>query len=123
MMIIDGKKVAAEVRARVAVQVMKLKDKTGKVPGLAVVLVGDDPASAVYVRNKRKACEQAGINSYEHALPADTRQDKLLDLVEQLNREDAVNGILVQLPLPKRIDSKKVMETMEPLLFTLDSKT
>lgn len=114
MMIIDGKKVAAEVRARIAVQVSELKDKTGKVPGLAVVLVGDDPASAVYVRNKKKACQQAGINSFEHSLPSDTSQEKLLALVEELNRKDAVNGILVQLPLPEHMDSKKVLETIDP---------
>lgn len=114
MKIIDGKKVAAEIRAKVADQVKALKDKTGKSPGLAVVLVGDDPASAVYVRNKRKACEQAGVNSYEHSLPADTSQETLLAKVEQLNREDAVDGILVQLPLPKQIDSQRVLEAISP---------
>ncbi len=114
MMIIDGKKVAAEIRAKVGSQVKELKDRTGKVPGLAVVLVGDDPASAVYVRNKRKACEQAGINSYEHSLPIDTTQETLLARVEKLNRDDAVNGILVQLPLPKQIDSQEILETIDP---------
>ena len=113
-MIIDGKKVAAEIRAKVGSQVKELKDRTGKVPGLAVVLVGDDPASAVYVRNKRKACEQAGINSYEHSLPIDTTQETLLARVEKLNRDDAVNGILVQLPLPKQIDSQEILETIDP---------
>ena len=114
MKIIDGKKVAAEIRAKVADQVKALKDKTGKAPGLAVVLVGDDPASAVYVRNKRKACEQAGVNSYEYSLAADTSQETLLAKVEQLNREDAVDGILVQLPLPKQIDSQRVLEAISP---------
>ncbi len=114
MKIIDGKKVAAEIRAKVAGQVKALKDKTGKAPGLAVVLVGDDPASAVYVRNKRKACEQAGVNSYEYSLAADTSQETLLAKVEQLNREDAVDGILVQLPLPKQIDSQRVLEAISP---------
>ena len=114
MKIIDGKKVAAEIRAKVAGQVKALKDKTGKVPGLAVVLVGDDPASAVYVRNKRKACEQAGVNSYEHSLPADAPQATLLAKVDQLNRDDEVNGILVQLPLPKQIDSQVVLEAIDP---------
>ena len=114
MKIIDGKKVAAEIRAKVADQVKALKDKTGKAPGLAVVLVGDDPASAVYVRNKRKACEQAGVNSYEYSLAADISQETLLAKVEQLNREDAVDGILVQLPLPKQIDSQRVLEAISP---------
>jgi methylenetetrahydrofolate dehydrogenase (NADP+)/methenyltetrahydrofolate cyclohydrolase len=113
-MIIDGKKVAAEVREKVADQVNELKEKTGKVPGLAVVLVGDDPASAVYVRNKGKACEKAGINSYEHFLPADTQQKNLMELIDQLNNDDKVNGILVQLPLPIQIDSQKVLERIDP---------
>ncbi|MGV7220489.1 MAG: bifunctional methylenetetrahydrofolate dehydrogenase/methenyltetrahydrofolate cyclohydrolase FolD [Nitrospinales bacterium] len=111
---IDGKMVAAEVRERVASQVKDLKEKTGKVPGLAVVLVGDDAASAVYVKNKGKACEKAGINSYEHFLPADTPQKTLVDLIDQLNNEEKVNGILVQLPLPIQIDSQKVLERINP---------
>ena len=114
MTLIDGKKVSAEVRARVTDRVKELKEKTGKVPGLAVVLVGDDPASAVYVRNKKKACEQAGINSFEHRLSADIAQEELLALVEKLNQDETVNGILVQLPLPGQIDSKKIIEAIAP---------
>ncbi len=114
MTIIDGKKVSAEVRARVTDRVHELKEKTGKVPGLAVVLVGDDPASAMYIKNKKKACEQVGIKSFEHRLSADAKQEGLLALVEKLNQDETVNGILVQLPLPGQIDSKKILEAVAP---------
>ncbi len=114
MAIIDGKKVSAEVKERVTSEAKALKQKTGKSPGLAVVLVGDDPASSVYVRNKKKTCQQVGFQSFEHHLPADTSQEKLLALVQDLNRNDHVNGVLVQLPLPDHIDSEKVLEAIDP---------
>ena len=114
MAIIDGKKVSAEVKGRITAEAKALKQKTGKSPGLAVVLVGDDPASSVYVRNKKKTCQQVGFQSFEHHLPVDTSQEKLLALVQDLNRNDHVNGILVQLPLPGHIDSEKVLEAVDP---------
>ena len=110
--IIDGKALAATLRARVAAQVAAL-DGTVR-PGLAVVLVGDDPASAVYVRNKNRETEAAGMASFEHRLPADTPEAALLDLVGRLNRDPAVHGILVQLPLPDGIDSAKVLRAIDP---------
>ena len=112
--IIDGKKIAAAVREEVRREVAALRERTGRVPGLAAVLVGDDAASATYVRSKRKACEEAGIASWLHALPADTPQADLIRLVQELNREAAVHGILVQLPLPKPIDERTVLEVVDP---------
>jgi methylenetetrahydrofolate dehydrogenase (NADP+)/methenyltetrahydrofolate cyclohydrolase len=88
--------------------------KFGRAPGLAVVKVGDDPASAVYVRNKRKACEECGITSFAHDLPATASRGELLQLIELLNRDDAVDGILLQLPLPKGLDSTEIMDTIDP---------
>ena len=114
MQLIDGKKVAGTIKERVAARVQELKSKTGKVPGLAMVLVGEDPASAVYVRNKNKTCEQVGFQSFSHDLPADTGESELLDLVGGLNRNTAVDGILVQLPLPKQINSQRVLEAIDP---------
>lgn len=110
--IIDGKALAAKLRARVAAQVAAL-DGTVR-PGLAVVLVGDDPASAVYVRNKNRETEAAGMASFEHRLPDDTPEAELLALVDSLNRDPAVHGILVQLPLPDAIDSAKVLRAIDP---------
>jgi methylenetetrahydrofolate dehydrogenase (NADP+)/methenyltetrahydrofolate cyclohydrolase len=112
-MIIDGKAVAARVRAEVAARVAALKGR-GVATGLTVVRVGDDPASAVYVRGKRKACDEAGIVSVEHHLPAATSQAELLALVARLNADPAVHGILVQLPLPKQIDEQVVLEAISP---------
>ena len=106
--IIDGKAISAAVRADVAAEVAALKEK-GIVPGLAVIIVGDDPASRVYVNNKKKACAEAGIYSEEFALPADTTQDELLALVESLNNRSDINGILCQLPLPAQLDEKAVI--------------
>jgi methylenetetrahydrofolate dehydrogenase (NADP+) / methenyltetrahydrofolate cyclohydrolase len=114
MQIIDGKKVSEEIIEQIKIQTEEMKSSCGKVPGLAVVLVGDDPASAVYVRNKGKACERAGFNSYEHRLPADTSEADLLALVRKLNTDSEVNGILVQLPLPEGMDSQKVLEAIDP---------
>lgn len=112
--IIDGKAFAANLRARVAAGVEGFKAATGRVPGLAVVLVGDDPASAVYVRSKGKATREVGMQGFEHRLPADTTQETLIELVEQLNDDPAVDGILVQLPLPDGLDDKKVIDMIDP---------
>ncbi|MEI8395410.1 MAG: bifunctional methylenetetrahydrofolate dehydrogenase/methenyltetrahydrofolate cyclohydrolase FolD [Rhodospirillaceae bacterium] len=112
--IIDGKGFAARLRAGVAEQTAELTAKTGIVPGLAVVLVGDDPASAVYVRNKERALESAGLLSFDHRLPAATDQSSLLHLIEGLNRDPAVHGILVQLPLPRHIDTPTILAAIAP---------
>ncbi len=112
--IIDGKATAAALREAVAARVAALKERHGVTPGLAVVLVGEDPASQVYVRNKNEQTKQAGMRSFEHRLPADTPEAALLTLVSALNADPAVNGILVQLPLPKHIDSQKVLDAIDP---------
>ncbi len=114
MQIIDGKKVSAEVKAQVAKETEELKQQ-GITPGLAVVIVGDDPASRVYVNNKKKACEVVGFKSEEYALPAETTQEELLELVNTLNNKKDINGILVQLPLPKHLDEKEVIEAINPI--------
>ena len=114
MQIIDGKKVSAEVKERVRQQTLQLKNDYNITPGLAVVIVGDDPASRVYVNNKKKACEVVGFKSEEYALPAKTTQEELLDLVKTLNTKEDINGILVQLPLPKHLDDKAVIEAIDP---------
>ncbi|HRY07234.1 MAG TPA: bifunctional methylenetetrahydrofolate dehydrogenase/methenyltetrahydrofolate cyclohydrolase FolD [Hyphomicrobiaceae bacterium] len=112
--IIDGKAVAASVRAQVASEVTRLKAEHGLVPGLAVVLVGEDPASKVYVKNKALQTVETGMLSFEHKLPAETAEADLLALVDKLNKDPAVNGILVQLPLPKHINSEKVLNAIDP---------
>ncbi|EAQ96310.1 bifunctional methylenetetrahydrofolate dehydrogenase/methenyltetrahydrofolate cyclohydrolase FolD [Congregibacter litoralis] len=112
--IIDGKAAAQALRDRLAIEVSRIDAEHSWVPGLAVVLVGEDPASQVYVRNKGKQTAEAGMRSFEHKLPASTSERELLDLVESLNRDDAVNGILVQLPLPEHIDAQLVIETIDP---------
>lgn len=114
MQIIDGKKVSAQVKEQVANETKELKAK-GITPGLAVILVGDDPASRVYVNNKKKACELVGFKSVEYALPASTTQEELLALVEELNGRADINGILCQLPLPKGLDDNAVIEAISPL--------
>ena len=114
MVLIDGKKVSEEIRNRLAEEIQKLKKKTGKTPGLATVLVGDDPASAVYVRNKNKICGELGFQSFEKKLSADTSEEKLLQLVGELNSNKDIHGILVQLPLPNQIDSEKILEAIDP---------
>ena len=111
--LIDGKAVSSAVRERVKTQAAELTAK-GIQPGLAVIIVGDDPASRVYVNNKKKACAETGIYSEEHALPADTTQDELLALVKSLNGRSDINGILCQLPLPKHLDEKAVIEAIDP---------
>src|SRR5579885_1587292 len=112
--IIDGKGFAAGLRGRIATQVAALKAQHGVTPGLAVVLVGDDTASQVYVRNKVVQTREAGMASLEHRLPADTPAPALLGLIAELNRDQAVDGILVQLPLPPQIDSRQVIEAVDP---------
>jgi methylenetetrahydrofolate dehydrogenase (NADP+) / methenyltetrahydrofolate cyclohydrolase len=111
---IDGKAIAAKVRADVAADVARIKSEHGFVPGLAVVLVGEDPASSVYVRNKAKQTVEVGMESFEHKLSEDTTEATLLDLVAKLNADPKVHGILVQMPLPKHIDSLKVLESVDP---------
>ena len=111
---IDGKAAAAAVRARVADGVAEFRARTGRAPGLAVVLVGEDPASSVYVRSKGKATLEAGMESVEHKLAADTGEAELLALVERLNADPAVDGILVQLPLPPQIDAARVIAAIDP---------
>lgn len=112
--VIDGKAFAARVRAQVAAHVAHLRDEHGLVPGLAVVLVGEDPASQVYVRNKGTQTTEAGMQSFEHKLPADTSEADLLALIAALNADPAVHGILVQLPLPKHLDSDLVINSIDP---------
>jgi methylenetetrahydrofolate dehydrogenase (NADP+)/methenyltetrahydrofolate cyclohydrolase len=112
--LIDGRAFAARLRARVAEAVPPFAEATGRAPGLAVVLVGDDAASQIYVRSKGKATVAAGMASFEHRLPETTTQDELIALVEQLNGDEAVDGILVQLPLPAGIDDKAVIDTIDP---------
>lgn len=111
--IIDGKKVAAEVKARIAAEVAELK-KRGMTPGLAVIIVGEDPASQVYVRNKEKDCEEVGFFSQKFALPASATQEELLDLVRNLNERDDIHGILCQLPLPEGLDDSAVIGAIDP---------
>lgn len=112
--LIDGKQISAQVKEAVAEEVKQLKEQ-GIVPGLAVVLVGDDPASKVYVGSKEKACEQLGIYSEKHLLPAGTTEQELLALVEQLNAKPEVSGILVQLPLPKHINEETIINAISPI--------
>ena len=112
--LIDGKAAAAALRANVAVEVAKFRAATGRAPGLAVVLVGEDPASAVYVRSKGKATTEAGMLSFEHKLPAEISEGKLIDLIEELNTDPAVDGILVQLPLPAHIDPNQIILVIDP---------
>ncbi len=110
--IIDGKQFAARLRAGIATQVAQLKAEQGVTPGLTVVLVGEDPASQIYVRNKGLQAREAGMNSFEHRLPATATQAELLARIAELNRDPTVNGILVQLPLPKQIDPQAVIEAI-----------
>ncbi|WP_374658180.1 bifunctional methylenetetrahydrofolate dehydrogenase/methenyltetrahydrofolate cyclohydrolase FolD [Phenylobacterium sp.] len=112
--IIDGKVTAERLRAEVAAEVAELKAKHGLQPGLAVVLVGEDPASQVYVRSKGEHSLAAGMHSVTHRLPAETTQNELLAVVRQLNEDPKIHGILVQLPLPKGLDEKAVIETIDP---------
>jgi len=112
--IIDGKTIAEALRAQVGAEVARLSREHGLVPGLAVVLVGENPASAVYVRNKSKQTVEAGMRSFDHRLPDTVSEAALLALVGKLNADPAVHGILVQLPLPKHVDSQKVLNAIDP---------
>ena len=111
--IIDGKKISQEIKDELKEKVAKLKEQ-GKRIALAVIQVGNDPASGVYVNNKKKACAYIGIESLSYELPEETTEEELLALVEKLNRDESVNGILVQLPLPAHIDEEKVIQTISP---------
>lgn len=112
--IIDGKDISDRVKSEVRDRTLLLKRERGIQPGLAVVLVGEDPASKIYVRGKRKACEQVGFHSRELTFPSDLEEEELLRIVEELNRDESIHGILVQLPLPKHIDKEQVVEAIDP---------
>lgn len=112
--ILDGKALARRIEHELAAESAAMKAARGRAPGLAVVLVGNDPASEVYVRNKKRACERAGVASFEHRLPADATQDSLLALIDRLNADDAVDGILVQLPLPGGLSAQSVIDRISP---------
>lgn len=114
MAIIDGKAVSSAVKQQVKNECEELK-KQGITPGLAVIIVGDDPASQVYVRNKERACEECGFYSVKYALSADTTQEELNSLVDKLNKDDKINGILCQLPLPSHLDDKEVINRIDPI--------
>lgn len=112
--IINGKEISASVKERIRLETEKLFNETGVKPGLAVIIVGDDPASRIYVNNKKKACTDIGFNSWEYALPAETTEAELLELINKLNADSSVHGILCQLPLPKHLDEKTVINAIDP---------
>ncbi len=112
--IIDGKATSKEVRAEIAADVVEFRERYDSTPGLAVIIVGSDPASQVYVRNKKKACEEVGFYSESYELPEDTTQDELIALVEELNNDERIHGILVQLPLPKHLSETEVLLKIKP---------
>ncbi len=112
--IMDGKAISKEIQAEIATEVASFVEQSGVTPCLAAILVGDDPASEVYVRNKHRACERVGIASQMHKLPASTSQDELLQLIGQLNAQSDVHGILIQLPLPDSIDTLQVLDAVDP---------
>ena len=113
--ILNGKALAKTIRAEIAEEVAKFTKQTGVTPCLAAVLLGEDPASQVYVRNKERACKQAGIKSRMHRLPAETTTEELLDLIGRLNNDQTVHGILVQLPLPDEVDEQRVLDAVSPM--------
>lgn len=113
--IINGKEISDKLREKLKKEVAKLKNEQNLHPSLAVIIVGDDPASKIYVRNKKRACEEIGIKSYEFALPANTSENELLNLIDALNKRCDVNGILVQMPLPAHINEKTVIEQINPM--------
>lgn len=113
-LIMDGKAVSAQVREEIAQKARELTARTGIIPGLAVIIVGDDPASQVYVRNKHRACEQVGFHSEGYELPADTTQEALEALIDRLNTDDRIHGILVQLPLPRHLDAERILLRIQP---------
>jgi methylenetetrahydrofolate dehydrogenase (NADP+) / methenyltetrahydrofolate cyclohydrolase len=112
--IIDGKAVAAEVRERVRVDVEEFVSRHGTRPGLATILVGDDPGSKIYVRNKHKACEEAGMASFQHELPADSSHEEVAELIAELNADSSVHGILLQLPVPPQVDGDAMTQAIDP---------
>jgi len=112
--IIDGKKVSQDIRDEIREKTLRLKEEKGIVPGLAVVLVGDDPASQIYLRGKKNACREVGFLSKEFRLPADTTEAKLLDIIDGLNRDDEIHGFLVQLPVPEHIRTDAIVEAIDP---------
>ena len=112
--IIDGKAVSQSVKDRIKEEVTALKAEHGVVPGLAVIIVGDNPASRIYVNNKKKACEYVGFDSYEYALPEETTETELLELIKKLNNDEKIDGILCQLPLPKHIDENVIINNIAP---------
>ncbi len=112
--LLDGKALAARMRTALADEVSALTEKHGRAPGLAVIIVGDDPASHVYVRNKKIGCEKVGIRSFSHELPADTSQQHLLGLISELNQDPKIDGILVQLPVPEHINPETIIEAIDP---------
>ena len=112
--IIDGKAIAAEIRAEVKEKTKRLKEEKGITPGLAVLLVGDDPASKIYVNSKEKACAETGFNSFVKRIPATASEEEVLEIVDEWNEDDSVHGVLVQLPLPKHIDEQKVITRISP---------
>ncbi len=112
--VLDGKALAQRVRQEVAAEVARLKEQAGVVPGLTVVLVGDDPASRVYVRNKQNACREAGMNGTIERMPSDTPQAVLIETIDRLNADPRVHGILVQLPLPRQVDERAVLDRVDP---------
>ena len=114
MILIDGKKIAAELREELKKEVSELKSKYNKVPGLTVILVGEDPASKIYVKNKEKFAKEVGMNSEALRYPADLEEKVLLNKIDELNKDENISGILVQLPLPKHIDKQKVIESILP---------
>ncbi len=111
--IIDGKAISAAIRQEISSEVARMKEETGRVPGLAVIIVGEDPASQVYVRNKKKDCDETGINSIVHALSENTTEEELLSLVHKLNNDDTVDGIIVQLPLPKHLNADIIINNID----------
>ena len=113
--IIDRKKISSEIREKVKFFADELKKESGRTPGLAVVLVGEHPASKVYVRNKIEKTKEVGFESIEHKFDESVSEEKLLNIVEDLNSDDSVQGILVQLPLPKHINSDKILDTIDPI--------
>jgi methylenetetrahydrofolate dehydrogenase (NADP+) / methenyltetrahydrofolate cyclohydrolase len=113
--ILDGKALSKEIRAEIAERVAAFREAGGPTPCLAAVLVGEDPASQVYVRNKEKACEKAGMGSILHRLPAETTTEQLLELVDELNGDESIHGILIQLPLPDQIDETRVLDAVNPI--------
>ena len=114
MILIDGKKTAKDIRAELGAEITEAAAKGVRAPGLAVILVGEDPASQVYVRNKEKACREIGINSVAHRLPASTTQEELLSLISRLNADGNIDGILLQLPLPKGLDANACLLAIDP---------